>query len=732
MRLGNLSLKQMITASAVGLFAAGMVIMVSITAVILWGQSRDRTALDLAGASALIEATFKEMSGEVQTYASMLARHPDVGEALASDAASLGVVLAREYGELRKLDPQVGALEVLSPAGVVIRRGHNPTSFGDNKAQQGVVRAGMQAGGAAALTISPASRQISTAAIRPLTVAGKLSGYVMVGKRMDGIVLERIAQLSGADIVVLHKGALVATTRVDVGADQAAALEAAISAAPGDLLNIAAGAGRSLIGRVTTLPLDDGASLHVIAALDRSVIAAKFRAAVTWPLIGGLIALLVVVPLVLVAAKRFSGMIDALARAMRTLAGGETNVEIPHGERSDEIGGMAKAIAVFRENGVKVREADSQRERETLQRAERLAAIEAVNADISRVIGAAVAGRLTERVAADKAPSDLIGLVEAINHLLDGLESTISRTVAGLESMATGDLDARIDDTENGDFRRLTLAANTLAEGLKGVVGGMITASSDVKLATDEIQSGVTDLAARTAQQADISAETTARLAAFAATFRETSQMTGAVARKAGQTEQQAHSGEELVQRVRDTMGRISSSSRRIADITTIIDDVAFQTNLLALNASVEAARAGEAGRGFAVVASEVRTLAQRAADASRDVKQLIEQAVDEVSEGERAVAETDAAFRDIASAIQQIAEEVRVTAGNAERQAGAVGSLSAEIERLGDMTQQNAALVEEADAMLVRTNSRINDLVGLAEQFKRRPPAGMAHRRAA
>jgi methyl-accepting chemotaxis protein len=263
------------------------------------------------------------------------------------------------------------------------------------------------------------------------------------------------------------------------------------------------------------------------------------------------------------------------------------------------------------------------------------------------------------------------------------------------------------------------MAANTLAEGLKSVVGGMITTSGDVKLATDEIQSGIADLAARTAQQADISAETSERLASFAATFRQTSEMTSAVARKAGLTEKQALSGEELAQRLRDAMSRISGSSRRIADITAIIDDVAFQTNLLALNASVEAARAGEAGRGFAVVASEVRTLAQRAADASRDVKQLIDQAVAEVTLGERAVVDTDAAFRDIASAIQQIAEEVRVTASNTAEQAGAVGALTTEIGRLGDMAQQNAALVEEADAMLVRTNSRIGDLVTLAEQFR-------------
>ncbi len=187
----------------------------------------------------------------------------------------------------------------------------------------------------------------------------------------------------------------------------------------------------------------------------------------------------------------------------------------------------------------------------------------------------------------------------------------------------------------------------------------------------------------------------------------------------ANDAETQARTGEALVGQTRDAMDRIATASRRIADITSMIDDIAFQTNLLALNAAVEAARAGEAGRGFAVVATEVRTLAQRAGDASRDVKALITTANGEVTQGVESVEQTAEAFKRIADAVNRVNANVRELAELSGSQAGDVEQLGGRVEQLGDMAQQNAALVEESNAMLENANGRIADLAKLARAFR-------------
>jgi methyl-accepting chemotaxis protein len=242
-----------------------------------------------------------------------------------------------------------------------------------------------------------------------------------------------------------------------------------------------------------------------------------------------------------------------------------------------------------------------------------------------------------------------------------------------------------------------------------------------VQTATDEISSGIVDLSAPTEHQASSLEETTASMEELSATVRQNADNAQEANQVAIAARESAVTGGEVATRAVAAMGGIENSSRKITDIVGLIQEIAFQTNLLALNASVEAARAGEAGRGFAVVANEVRALAQRAASASKDIKELITNSGNQVQEGARLVNEAGTALEDIVMAVKKVADYVsEIDAASREQTAG-IDQVSSAITGMDEMTQQNAALVEETTGAIASATGQVADLQAAVGAFKTR-----------
>ena len=276
------------------------------------------------------------------------------------------------------------------------------------------------------------------------------------------------------------------------------------------------------------------------------------------------------------------------------------------------------------------------------------------------------------------------------------MRSKIVGTIAqGLHGLTEGDLTFRIDDLPaqyvqiEGDF-------NGAMTGLGEAIGAIATAVREVTSATGEISSGTTDLSQRTEEQAAALEETSASMEEISATVKTNAENARAASISAGTTREVADHGGEVVTQAIEAMARIEGSSRKIADIIGVIDEIARQTNLLALNAAVEAARAGESGRGFAVVATEVRSLAQRSSQAAKDIKDLIAKSTGQVKEGVDLVNRAGTALHDVVESIKGVADLVSEIAKASVEQSTGIEEINKALNQMDEMTQQNSALVEE------------------------------------
>ena len=287
-----------------------------------------------------------------------------------------------------------------------------------------------------------------------------------------------------------------------------------------------------------------------------------------------------------------------------------------------------------------------------------------------------------------------------------------------LRSLATGDLTSRVTSDLDPAFDQIKNDTNAVADRLTEIVGQLRTTSRALKTATGEILSGANDLSERTTKQAATIEETSAAV----------EQLMGAVMQNADQAEQAsgvaaaatetAEKSGHVMGEANEAMERITQSSSKISQIVELIDDIAFQTNLLALNASVEAARAGEAGKGFAVVAIEVRRLAQSAAEASRDIKILIEQSVGEVEGGSRLVADAVVRLGEMLTAARSSHELMDAIARGSRMQASSIEEVNTAVRQLDEMTQHNAALVEQTNAAIEQTEAQATELDRIVDVF--------------
>jgi methyl-accepting chemotaxis protein len=308
---------------------------------------------------------------------------------------------------------------------------------------------------------------------------------------------------------------------------------------------------------------------------------------------------------------------------------------------------------------------------------------------------------------------------DGLNRLVDILSAGLADVAQVLGAIAQGDLSRRIESDYAGTFGQLKDDTNLTVERLRDVVTGIKESTDAINTAAAEIASGNSDLSARTETQAGTLEETASAMEELSATVKQNAHNAQEANQLAQDSNKIAARGGEIVRHVVDTMGGIQDSSRQIADIIGVIDSIAFQTNILALNAAVEAARAGEQGRGFAVVASEVRSLAGRSAQAAREIKMLIGDSVGKVDAGSKLVSDAGRTMAEIVGSFQQVTTLVTGIAVASREQSTGIEQISRAVIQMDEVTQQNAALVEEAAAAAESLEEQARSLAKAVALFR-------------
>ena len=435
-------------------------------------------------------------------------------------------------------------------------------------------------------------------------------------------------------------------------------------------------------------------------------------------LVLGLLTIVAMAGTAVMGAKQIAKPIRQITTRMSTLAANDLAADIPYLGRTDEIGAMAAAVQVFKENAIQVAELNAAEVVRTGQTRERSAAMALLVQELGSVVDAAVDGDFSQRITATFKDADLTGVATSVNNLVATVDRGLSETGDVLAALARTDLTQQVQGDYRGAFAKLKADTNAVVDNLTNVVGQLRHTSGSLKTATGEILAGANDLAERTTKQAAAIEETSAAMEQLANTVTDNARRAEQASAKARIVATTADQTGQVMTRSNEAMERISSSSAKISNIIGLIDDIAFQTNLLALNASVEAARAGDAGKGFAVVAVEVRRLAQSAASASSDVKELIEQSTGEVNSGSKLVAE---ATQKLVSMLDDVRESAELTQGISDAtrdQSSAITEVTTAIRQMDEMTQHNAALVEETNAAIEQTEGQANELDRIVDVF--------------
>ncbi|MCE4517892.1 methyl-accepting chemotaxis protein [Xanthomonas hortorum pv. vitians] len=345
--------------------------------------------------------------------------------------------------------------------------------------------------------------------------------------------------------------------------------------------------------------------------------------------------------------------------------------------------------------------------------------LQAINQEISRLASAAAAGDFSVRGDTERFQHDFRAMVTSLNHLMSTADGNLQSLSALLQSIAAGDLTARMSGEFNGVFAQMRDDANTTAAQLAEIVGRIQHSAISINSAASEIAAGNQDLSHRTEQQAANLEETAASMEELTSTVRQNAEHARQANQLAIGAASVASQGGEIVSKVVGTMAGIEASSKKIADIISVIDGISFQTNILALNAAVEAARAGEQGRGFAVVASEVRTLAQRSTAAAKEIKGLIDDSVQRVTEGSTLVHTAGNTMAELVASVQRVTDIMGEISAASQEQSVGIEQVNITVTQMDETTQQNAALVEEATAAARSMEEQAGQLTEAVAVFK-------------
>jgi len=385
-----------------------------------------------------------------------------------------------------------------------------------------------------------------------------------------------------------------------------------------------------------------------------------------------------------VGRRKIAGPVNDLQRTMEVLARGDLSASVHGADRKDELGGMARAVQVFKDNAQALKTAETEQ------------------------------ARLTETTEAERMRNDQAREAAARE------QAQVMQAIAdGLSRLADGDLTYRIDQPFPESFVRLRDDFNGAVGQLEGVVASIVGATRNIGSGADEIASAADDMSRRTEQQAASLEETAAALDEITATVHRSSEGATRASQVVGSARGDAERSGLIMRDATAAMGEIEGSSKQITQIIGVIDEIAFQTNLLALNAGVEAARAGEAGRGFAVVASEVRALAQRSAEAAKEIKGLISASTQQINQGVSLVGQTGEALHQIVSKVSEIDALVSEIAASSQEQAIGLGQVNTAVNQMDQIVQQNAAMVEESTAASHALRSEATGLVEMVSRFR-------------
>lgn len=376
--------------------------------------------------------------------------------------------------------------------------------------------------------------------------------------------------------------------------------------------------------------------------------------------------------------------IQNITSSMKRLAGGDNATFIPYGGRSDEIGDMAAAVEVFRVNAL----ANTRLEQEAV-----------ANRNLSD-------SERARKADADKARSE--EMAQATNGLGEGLKQ-----------LANGDLTFQLVEPFNADFETLRADFNAAVGQLSQTLRAVAIATNSIDTGSQEVSASAEDLSRRTEQQAASLEETAAALDQITVNVANSSKRADEARKVAALANESAGQSGQVVANAVNAMQKIEQSSNEISNIIGVIDEIAFQTNLLALNAGVEAARAGDAGKGFAVVAQEVRELAQRSARAAKEIKDLIRNSSAEVQSGVKLVSDTGIALKTIEGYIVTVNQHVDSIATSAKEQSVGLAEVNTAVNQMDQVTQQNAAMVEETSAAGATLASESTKLRELVSQFR-------------